>query len=284
MTTAVDLSVITRTYNRPTLLERAMESVVGSALRSIEWIVVDDSGTVSPATSKVVDHANAAGIRARAITSNRAGRAGAANAGWKAALGRFVHFHDDDDTVEPAFYATVLDSLSRSNRRSAVRVMCRRIDERIEDGVIKPVRKRRHYPERRSVTLLEAAEIFAYPPIGTVFSRSILEQISGFKDDLEIAEDYDLLLRYLLVDDIYTIDELLANFHVRPSADGADANSEITYEFKSSDLDFRNRLLREDINSNRFGLGWLLFLGYQRRQRLTVGDYIRAARFRFFQT
>lgn len=276
------LSVITRTYDRPLLLQRAAQSVLAAAIPGMEWIVVDDGPALSAETIRIAAMVAGAGtVEVRTLCSGRAGRTPAANQGLAAARGQFVHIHDDDDTVAPSFYRAVLDFLDGQPRYRGARTMCWRIYETLSDVGIKELKRRRVYPERQVVSLLAAAEVFAYPPIGTVLDRQIMTDIGGFDEQFDVAEDYDLLLRFLLKADIGTISETLAHVHTRESSSGSYANSPIARNFAVEDALYRDRKLRDDINSGTNGLGWLLVMGALNRKNRTFLDYLDAARKRF---
>ena len=84
-------TVVIPTYQRPALLNRAIESVLEQTVSDLECIVVDD-GSPTPATTPTDDR-----VRLIRCTSNR-GAAAARNVGLRAAVGRYVCFLDDDDT------------------------------------------------------------------------------------------------------------------------------------------------------------------------------------------
>ncbi|WP_363323715.1 glycosyltransferase, partial [Accumulibacter sp.] len=42
------VAVITRTKDRPLLLQRALESVSGQSLTDIQWVIVNDGGEPAP--------------------------------------------------------------------------------------------------------------------------------------------------------------------------------------------------------------------------------------------
>lgn len=270
------LSVITRTLGRPLLLARAARSIAAAKVADMEWIIVEDKKDVSSETRQIAT--SVCDIKINIIASGGLGRTVAANSGLKAAHGAFVHIHDDDDTIESEFYGTLLDFLKENPRYSGARSFCRRIYERIEGEKIRLVKARRIYPERRIVSLTDAAEVFAYPPIGVIFNRAKLLEIGGFDESFEVGEDYELLLRYLTHANIGTHTACLANVHVRLDGEGHYANSLMERRFAEEDALFRDELLRRDLVAGRFGLGFLLALGRQSRHRRSIFDYLDAAR------
>jgi len=265
------LSVITRTRARPLLLERAADSVAAARVDGMEWIVVEDSEAPDPRTGEIVRRLDrTGGMETVILSSGSRGRTAAANIGLRAASGTFVHFHDDDDTVEPDFYRSALGFLESRPRYKAVRAMCRRVYEEMADGKIRVLKKKPIYPERLTVSLLDAAEVFAYPPIGSVFDRSVLLDIGGFDESFDVGEDYELLLRFLLKADMGTIPSIMANVHVRKGASDAYANSPIEQHFAEEQMLLLNALLRRDMNNGRVGPGFLLAFGQLSRRNSSV--------------
>lgn len=270
------ISVITRTLKRPLLFARAARSIADAQVNDMEWIVVEDAVSVSPDTVRIIEKTPIKKVKH--ITSGGHGRTAAANAGLKAASGVFVHFHDDDDTVEQEFYYTVLKYLDENPHYKGARAFCRRIYERVDGSHIRKGRSRRIYPERRTVSLMSAAEVFAYPPIGSVFDRQTLLELGGFDESFDVGEDYDILLRFLTRADIGTVASCLANVHVRQDGPGPYANSPMEQRFEEQHAKFCDALLRRDLTEGRIGLGFLLALGRLSRQSSTLFDYLDAAR------
>jgi len=276
------LSVVTRTYRRPLLLARAARSIGASRVGEMEWLVVDDDADIGEDTRRIAAEASLeTGIPTRTLCSRRRGRTAAANLGLVEAAGHFIHFHDDDDTVEPDFYRTVLDFFAAEPSFGAARVMCSRIYEELSDNAVRFLKRQLVYPERRTVSLLDAAEVFAYPPIGSVFDRRTLLDIGGFDEHFDVGEDYEMLLRFLVKADMGTIPRLLASVHVRQGAEGAYANSPIERRFEEEQAAFVNAMLRRDLDTGKFGLGALLALGRLARRNRGLIDYLDAARKRF---
>lgn len=95
MTQAPMFSVIIPTYDRPTFLAEAIDSVLGQTVQDFEVLVVDDG---SPRPAQVSRDERVRLIR----REHRGGEAAARNTGLAHARGRFVCFLDDDDLYAPA--------------------------------------------------------------------------------------------------------------------------------------------------------------------------------------
>jgi glycosyltransferase involved in cell wall biosynthesis len=92
------VSVIIPTYNRASLLERSIRSVLSQTFQNYEIIVVDDASVDN--TDEVVSTFGDPRIRYLKHETNRGGSA-ARNTGIKAAKGKFIAFQDSDDEWLP---------------------------------------------------------------------------------------------------------------------------------------------------------------------------------------
>ncbi|SEL40673.1 glycosyltransferase family 2 protein [Haloferax larsenii] len=105
------VSVVLPTYNRPDGLRQAVASVAAQTYSPIELVVVDDHSEI-PAR-EVLDEPTVGvdaihQVRIIRHPTNRGGNA-ARNTGIRAATGRFVAFHDDDDEWYPEKLARQVD-------------------------------------------------------------------------------------------------------------------------------------------------------------------------------
>ena len=261
------LSIITRTADRLRFLERASQGIAAAALAESEWIVCDDARSGTPELEAFIAHAAASlPLQVRLVRSCSGSRSKAANAGLAAAKGEFVHIHDDDDTIDAAFYRRSIDFLEQHNEYGGVASLADRIDERLEADRIVALSRRPHYREMRSVTLSSMAVTQTIPPIAFVARRSVMAEVGTFDERLDVCEDHEYFLRFLLTSDIGRIPEVLAAFHVRLSESaGSSANSPASTDHAATDARFRNFMLRNDLAVGRIGLGWLLAAGEMNR-------------------
>lgn len=270
------LSIITRTGNRLQFLERALQSVVSAAPSECEWIVCDDAVGGTPEIRSFIKQAQiTTNIPIHLVESHTGNRARAANAGLQIAKGEFIHIHDDDDTVNKDFYLQVMKFLEEKTEYGGVATFCNRIDEKIVDDKIVTLSERPHYHEIHSLTLLSMATTQTVPPIAFVARKSKMDKVGEFNASLDVCEDHEYFLRFLLETDIGLIPNALAAFHQRPSNTlGSFSNSAASTNHTIVDAQFRNRMLREDITSNKIGLGWLLAVGDLNRSNLRVNMFV----------
>jgi hypothetical protein len=101
------VSVLIPTYNRPHMLEEALESVQRQSYRNVETIVINDAG--DPIEDVVSSYP-----RARLINMATNLTFAAVNAGFLAASGTYITFLNDDDLFFPHHVATLVTALERS--------------------------------------------------------------------------------------------------------------------------------------------------------------------------
>jgi glycosyltransferase involved in cell wall biosynthesis len=101
------ISIIIPTYNRPSLLPRAVRSALAQTVEDIEVVVVDDG---SPVPVNLPEHPR---LRVVRLPENR-GTAAARNAGAKAARGRYITYLDDDDQLLPQMAEVSLTALANT--------------------------------------------------------------------------------------------------------------------------------------------------------------------------
>lgn len=97
------ISVIMLTYNRETLVSRAIESILNQTYRNFEFLIVDNGSTDK--SGEIADTYARQDARIRVIHRERGSIGAGRNTGLDAARGAYVTFLDDDDWVEPDFLA-----------------------------------------------------------------------------------------------------------------------------------------------------------------------------------
>jgi len=106
------ISVIMLTYNRETLVSRAIESILAQSFSDFEYIIVDNGS--SDRSGRIADEYAAKDNRIKVIHRERGNIGSGRNAGLDAAKGDYITFIDDDDWVEPDFLE-FLHNLAVSN-------------------------------------------------------------------------------------------------------------------------------------------------------------------------
>ena len=182
------VTVVVPTYNRASLLVRAIGSVLAQTLRNWELIVVDDCSTDE--TEQVVR--SFSDDRIKYIRHDRNRRVSAArNTGIRCARGEYVAFLDDDDEWLPEKLQKVLEVF----RNSDPEVGLVYTGEMILDarGKIVEISK-----ATKSGWIYETvlASCFIGSPSRVTVKKQVLDRVAGFDEKLVNLEDCELWLEW----------------------------------------------------------------------------------------
>ena len=107
------LSVIIPYYNGEVFIENTVNSVLKSTLKDLEIILIDDG---SPGTSgSVCDQLASKYEKLHTIHKENGGIADARNRGIRESNGKYIAFVDQDDTIDPEMYLSLIDILEKHN-------------------------------------------------------------------------------------------------------------------------------------------------------------------------
>ncbi|RKQ67940.1 glycosyltransferase family 2 protein [Oceanibaculum indicum] len=260
------VAIITRTKDRPLLLRRAVESVLGQTHTDWVHVIVNDGGDPAAVEQVVAPHAERyAGRLVRVDNPQSLGMEAASNRGIAASTSRYLVIHDDDDSWDPAFLEK-MTALLETSRPPVAGAICHSVlvHEAIESESVKEQRREDFNASLLAVPLAQMAVRNLFPPISFLFQRAALEAAGPFREELPVLGDWDFNLRFLRDHDIAVLPEKLAFWHHRvAAAEGGYANSVLggALSHASYDAAIRNQLLREDLEKGRVGLGFLVNFG-----------------------
>jgi glycosyltransferase involved in cell wall biosynthesis len=201
------VSVILPTYNRATLVTRAIESVLGQEFADLELIVVDDGSTDE--TSKVISKIDDKRLRYMYFEQNR-GETFARNQGIQQARGKLIAQMDSDDLWYPPKTAYQVDLFNRYEHLDLI--FCNMLDiNHITNKKVNYFKQVDHAFQRLQVRDLdrEAWEILGGLPeallVSTIiphptvmFRRSMLESIGRYNENLRGGGDFEYWWRAAL--------------------------------------------------------------------------------------
>jgi GT2 family glycosyltransferase len=203
------VSVVIPTYNRATMVERAVRSALAQDYEALEVVVVDDGSSDDTAARLAVF-----GDRVRLVCHpvNR-GASAARNTGIEAARGEYVALLDSDDLWAP-------DKTRRQLQFMAERgldMSCTGFRSVYGQG-LPPVSKPRPYTERMGLEDL-AWGIYVAPGTTLIARRDVLVGIGGYDTSLPRLEDWELLLRAVrATGELGFLADELAILHPSPGA------------------------------------------------------------------
>ncbi len=183
------VSVVIPSYNRTDTLKDAILSVCNQTYGNIEIIVVNDCGIDTRYIAKEISEKyQKRKIRYIRHEKNR-GLAAARNTGIKNANGRYIAFLDDDDIFYPKhveYLVRALEmypnySIAYSNAFFAEYKEGKQINKFLKFA----------FDFHKGYFLIEN-----YIPVNALmYKKEIFQKYGGFDENLEVLEDYDLLVR-----------------------------------------------------------------------------------------
>lgn len=179
-------SVVIPTRNRRQKLERAIRSVQGQTLTAWELVVVDDaSADDTPSFLSTLDDQRIRSV----LLPEHMERSAARNSGLELARSPAVLFLDDDDELLPMALELLTERLSRHPET------CASVGAVIHD--CDGTHRRPYFPRRSMVIDVRLELLAGWVGLGgqSLFRRSVLDQVGGWRVGLSVAEDQELWLR-----------------------------------------------------------------------------------------
>lgn len=178
-------SIIIPTYNRFSLLQIAIDSVLQQTFQDFELIIIDDGSTdktqdyISSLKCKCIKH----------LKQEHAGVSKARNLGINNAQGEFIAFLDSDDRFTENKLSLTFDYINRTSHISIFHT------EEIwfKNGALLNQKKVHKKPDGM---VFEQALLLCCISLSTaVIKRSVFKEIGIFDEKLPVCEDYDFWLR-----------------------------------------------------------------------------------------
>ncbi|RJG42713.1 glycosyltransferase family 2 protein [Motilimonas pumila] len=259
------VSVVTRTKNRPLLLQRVFECLLQQSFSCFEWVVVNDGGISAPVT-EICHAAIAKGLTVTCITHETSkGMEAASNVGVKAAMGEFIVILDDDDTWRPTFLEKMVSVLNANPFSVGVVSQSNKIVEEVSETQVTTLSDLPLNPDLKSISLADLTVQNQFQTNAFLYRKHFYEEVGGYNEDMPVLGDWDFNLRMVLLGEIVVLPAPLANYHHRASQ----VNSSSSYDNSQINLHhywdakYRNDAIRKDIKNNCVGLGFLLAQGKQ---------------------
>ncbi len=192
------ISVIIPTYNRATLINRALNSVFSQTLLADEVIVIDDGSSDDTVNFIKTDYPDVI-----LISQDNKGISAARNAGISATTGEWIALLDSDDEWLPQKLQLQMQALKENPEYLIVHtneIWCR-------NGIrVKQMKIHRKYGGR---IFQHCLPLCAMSPSSVIIHQSILEQVGLFDESLPVCEDYDMWLRICARFPVLFLDEEL---------------------------------------------------------------------------
>ena len=216
------VSVIIPTYNRASLLKRAIKSVLDQTYKNLEIIIVDDGST--DRTEEIVKDFSDKRIRYIHHSKNR-GVSAARNRGVKSSKGNFIALLDHDDEYLPERIEKSLKVFKDAPESLGMVWSNFWKVNPVRDVSLNGVNK-----EKKVAFLkysLEDVKKWMFPmPLTWTIRKKVFEKIGFFDEELGPAEDTDFAIRLCKNFSFYFIDEPLAIYHITKGSLSSNINIE----------------------------------------------------------
>ncbi|AGB38422.1 glycosyl transferase [Natronococcus occultus SP4] len=214
------VSIVIPTYNRASVVGRAIDSALAQTCDDLEVIVVDDGST--DGTAAVLESYGDDRLVVLETGANSGANA-ARNRGIERASGEFVSFLDSDDELAPTHLERVLEAFRTGSDRVG--------------GVYTSYRKRRDgevYDLIRARNRVTLADLGRGNPIGsfsaTTFRADVFDAVGPLDEELPAVQDYEFYLRVLAssaFDEIRGVPEVLLDRHTDGERIGTDPRRKV---------------------------------------------------------
>jgi glycosyltransferase involved in cell wall biosynthesis len=208
-TTGPRLSAIVRTYDRPQLLARALDSLAAQCYRDIEAVVVNDAGP--DVTDLLARYDGRLAIRYVRHERN-AGVTAALNAGARLATGTYVGYLDDDDVWYPDHASRLVDALERTGAAVAYANCIAEYADVAGDRIVP--REYAIFTDRDF-----EKDAFLNDNLATIHSfvhrRDLFDRFGGFDESLAACEDWEMWLRLSRAMDFVHVDRVTVEYSWR---------------------------------------------------------------------
>lgn len=263
------VSVIIPTYNRASVLKRAINSVLNQTYKNIELIIIDDGSTDE--TQELLDQLNLESIK----TTN-GGVSKARNLGIQQAQGKWLAFLDSDDEWLPE---KLEKQIAFSNANPNINIIHGE-EIWIRNGV--RVNPKHKHKKGGGDQFLPSLKLCAISPSTVMLKKSIFNEHILFREDFPCCEDYDLWLRLTSVMNVGFIDEFLIKKYGGHEDQLSQKYKAMDYwRVKSIDWIFKNR----DLSTERknaaleelFKKSKVLLKGYEKHDN--TGEHYREIKY-----
>jgi len=195
----LDVSVVIPTYNRYTLLKRAINSLL-TQTHTVDEIIVVDDGSTDNTKDIQNDFPNII-----YIYQNNRGVSAARNVGIQRAKNEWIAFLDSDDE----WHKEKLQKQVTFHQNNPNILMSYTDEVWIRDG--KKVKIPKKYRKIGKDAFIENLSYCNIAPSSVMMHKKLFEKFGLFDESLRVCEDYDMWLRISSEEEIGLIHEKLIN-------------------------------------------------------------------------
>lgn len=256
--------IVTRTKDRPLLLERAIKSVHGQTMADYVHVIINDAGDSVPVDELVERYSELIAGRVKVIHNTESnGMEAATNKAIQSVDSTYIAIHDDDDSWHPEFLQRTTETLDGSGEMGVVVKTNKLTEEIINDKKINILRTEPWIPDLKAVNLYRQCIDNQMTPITFLYRRSVYDELDGYDETLPVLGDWDFGIRFMQKYDVEFLNPgfALANYHHRKHIAGSGSNNSFgsgtdKHRYYSNKL--MNKYLRQELAEGRLGVGYVM--------------------------
>jgi len=208
------ISVIIPTLNQEKYIEQCLLSIQQQSYKDIEIIVVDDGST--DRTLQILNRLRLTDDRIILLEQQRMGAGAARNLGMTAATGRYIHFVDSDDWLEPEAYSRLVE-VQESTLSDVIVFLYNRYDNKTAEK-----KRVQLFPlatgKKEKTTAKERKKLFfatSVVPWNKFYLKSFLDATGATFDEIMVGNDRTFYHKTIIqAKSICLFSEVLINYRV----------------------------------------------------------------------
>jgi len=196
----IKFTVIIPTYNRASVLPRALNTVIKQTYKADQIIVIDDGST-----DKTQDLIKNEYPQVDFISQQNKGVSAARNAGIKKSKNEWICLLDSDDSWQ----ANKLEKQVQAITENPDYLVCHTNETWYRNGKI--LNQGKKHEKRGGHIFQHCLPLCAISPSSVIINKQLFDEIGLFDEDLPACEDYDMWLRICCRYPVLFINEALTN-------------------------------------------------------------------------
>jgi glycosyltransferase involved in cell wall biosynthesis len=205
LTTIPQISVVMPVYNALPFLNWSISSILGQTFSDFEFVILDDAST--DGSSELLRDWSRRDARIQLYESDeQLGLARSSNAVVAKARAPIIARMDADDIAHPDRLKRQLAILTNEPEVVVVGTLCNGIDA--AGNVVRP---------RDRWRLLRPSNLIPFPHGSAMFRREVFDQVGGYDDLMDTAEDQDLFRKMAKRGRVLTIADVLYSYRYHSS-------------------------------------------------------------------
>jgi len=258
------VSIITRTKNRPLLLERTIKNVMEQSYSDFTMVIVNDGGDARPIEKLLEKHKSLINGRTKLVSNKQSvGHGEACNVGLRNSESEYIVMLDDDDTWHKDFLKLTVNFLEESDFFGVV-TASEIVNETYENDKIIFVDRKPFLSFVHEIKLFSMLGGNQFPNMAFLYRREALKKVGMYDKSASPLEDWDFNIRFLKNYDVHFIDKPLVYYHQRAKEKGDLANSIFLPNFHgAANTYLLNKYLRQDLAKDSLGAGFISNISQQ---------------------